>query len=74
MSAAVTVGRMVHYHSFHGPGGEESKPRAAIVTSVSESGERVSLAVYGQSGMSFKRVIAYSETPAPGCWSWPPRD
>ena len=70
--SAVTVGRMVHYHSFHGPAGD--KPRAAIVTSVSESGERVSLTVFGQSGLSFKRVIAYSETPAPGCWSWPPRE
>lgn len=72
--SAVTVGRTVHYHSFHMAPGSTPKPRAAIVTGVSEDGERVSLTVFGQSGLAFKRAISFSAEPAPGCWSWPPRD
>ena len=72
--SAVTVGRTVHYHSYHAaPGAAPSTPKAAIVTGVAQDGERVHLVVLEKSGMVFKHHISYSEEPAAGCWSWPPR-
>ncbi|WP_282203880.1 hypothetical protein [Kitasatospora fiedleri] len=33
-----------------------------------------SLAVLNPTGVHFDLNVPYSETPEPGCWSWPPRD
>lgn len=72
--ATPTIGRIVHYHSHWKPADAPvTPPRAAIVTGVHQDGERVSLTILENGGMSFKRQIKYSEAPAPGCWSWPPR-
>jgi hypothetical protein len=74
-----TVGRVVHYHSYGSPGGEfKPQPRAAIVTEVGRDGDGVDptivgLCVLNPTGQYFNRNCAYSETPKPGCWSWPPR-
>lgn len=68
-----TVGRVVHYHSYGTPGGEYlPEARAAIVTGVLPSGA-VSLAVLNPTGLFFAPSVEFSEEPAPGCWSWPPR-
>ncbi|MDE8648092.1 hypothetical protein PXH69_24245 [Rhodococcus qingshengii] len=73
-----TVGRTVHYHSYGTPGGEYlPEPRAAIVTTVHnpECGNtpNVGLCVLNPTGMFFNTDVEFSETPKPGCWSWPPR-
>lgn len=74
-----TVGRIVHYHSYGSPGGEfKPLPRAAIVTEVGWDGDGlddtiVGLCVLNPTGQYFNRRCPYSETPKPGCWSWPPR-
>lgn len=70
---APTVGRIVHYRSYGTPGGEFlPEARAAIVTAVHEGGE-VALAVLNPTGVFFSLSVPFSETPAPGSWSWPPR-
>ena len=69
-----SVGRIVHYHSYGTPGGEFlPEPRAAIITEVEFDAQFVGLAVLNLTGMYFNRRVQYSETPKPGCWSWPPR-
>jgi hypothetical protein len=69
-----TIGRIVHYHSYGTPGGEYlPKPRAAIVTDIFEGSDAVSLCVLNPTGLFFNTTVAFSETPEPGCWSWPPR-
>ena len=69
-----SIGRIVHY-SYGTPGGEyKPEPRAAIITEISANGDsRVGLCVLNPTGMFFNREVAYSEAPAPGHWSWPPR-
>jgi hypothetical protein len=73
-----TIGRIVHYQAYGTPKGEyPSVPRAAVVTELArtESGElAVSLCILNPTGMFFTRGVEYSETPKPGCWSWPPRE
>ncbi len=74
-----TVGRIVHYHSYGTPGGEYApEARAAIVTAVALVAENpdtyvASLAVLNPTGMFFNEDVEFSESPKPGCWSWPPR-
>lgn len=76
-----SVGRIVHYQAFGTPGGEfASKPRAAVITEVHDvdpatqapEDADVTVCVLNPSGIFFNRV-KHSTTPAPGCWSWPPR-
>jgi len=75
MSQAPSIGRVVHYHSYGTPGGEYlPEPRAAVITGINDAEEqRVHLAVLNPTGMFFNLDVRFSETPAPGCWSWPPR-
>lgn len=71
-----TIGHIVHYQSYGTPGGEYlPKPRAAIVTAVTADGEfpAASLCILNPTGMFFNEDVPFSETPAPGCWNWPPR-
>ena len=71
-----SIGRVVHYQAYGTPGGDHAKykpePRAAVVTAV-HSDTMVSLAIFSPHGVHFDQSVHYSETPAPGCWSWPPR-
>ena len=69
-----TVGRIVHYQAYGTPNGEFLPlPRAAVITDVHDAATGdVSVCVLNPSGIFFNSV-AYSETPKPGCWSWPPR-
>jgi hypothetical protein len=75
-----SIGSIVHYHSHGTPGGEYlPKPRAAIVTCVSELEPNdipdllhVGLAVLNPMGMFFNQRVPFSEDPKPGHWSWPP--
>lgn len=69
----VTVGRIVHYHSYGTPNGEfKPLPRAAIVAEVHENNE-VTVCVLNPSGLFFNKV-KFSEEPKPGHWNWPPRE
>jgi hypothetical protein len=74
-----SVGRVVHYHSYGTPGGEYlPEARAAIITAVAAAElegatDQVSLAILNPTGMFFNVDVPFSETPAPGHWSWPPR-
>jgi hypothetical protein len=69
-----SIGRTVHYQSFGTPGGEiSSAPRAALITEVEPDGSTVGLFVANPTGCFFNRHVAFSESPKPGCWSWPPR-
>jgi hypothetical protein len=77
-----SIGRIVHYQAYGTPGGEyPSVPRAAVITEVfkpgpSEAAEPtmvVGLCVLNPAGVYFNRCVPFSETPKPGCWSWPPR-
>lgn len=74
-----TVGRTVHYQA-HGSadGTYPSVARAAIVTETRRENAfldetTVGLCVLNPTGMFFNRDVPFSETPQPGCWSWPPR-
>lgn len=80
MSTVPTIGRIVHYQSYGTPGGEFlPEPRAAIITALAEPNgggfiqTLVSLCVLNPTGMFFNEGVHYSEEPAPGHWSWPPR-
>lgn len=73
-----TIGRIVHYHSYGTPGGEfNSEPRAAIVTAVNDDGT-IDLCAINPTGFFFNRGVSAggsnADTPAPGCWNWPPRE
>lgn len=72
--AAATVGRIVHYYEETWVEGEDLRgPFAAMVTDLTARGEPV-LEVFRPDGnRSILRGISYSETPAAGCWTWPPR-
>lgn len=70
-----TVGRIVHYQAYGTPGGEyKSVARAAVITEVNDDNGNVGLAILNPTGMFFNPKIAFSETPKPGCWNWPPRE
>ena len=77
MSQQPSVGRIVHYQSHGSPNGQhKSEPRAAIITAVGpviDDKVTVDLCVMNPSGLFFDRGTQFSETPEPGCWSWPPR-
>ena len=82
MTQVPSIGRIVHYHSYGTPGGEyPPEPRAAIVTAIPDSipahwagrEHPVSLCVPNPTGMFFNELVAFSEAPQPGHWSWPPR-
>jgi hypothetical protein len=70
-----TVGRAVHYHDPHGA----RSAVAAIVVAVPDAAEpiapdTVSLALLmPERLLAWKQDVPFSETPAPGHWSWPPR-
>ena len=70
-----TIGRIVHY--YESPKGIlPNPPLAAVVTHVYGAGEEtmVCLTVFPPFSSPYARTsIQYSESPAPGCWSWPPR-
>lgn len=69
-----TVGRIVHYQRYGSPGREhKAEPSPAIITKVCEDGSTCHLAVFNPSGMYFNET-PYSDSPFPGCWSWPPRN
>ncbi|HKU01423.1 MAG TPA: hypothetical protein VJQ80_01265 [Arthrobacter sp.] len=77
-----SIGRIVHYHSYGTPGGEYlPEPRAAIITAIPDAlpahwADRkspVSLCILNPTGMFFNELVAFSEEPKPGHWSWPPR-
>lgn len=68
-----SIGRIVFYQSYGTPGKEyKSLPRAAVITEV-VSDVCVGLCILNPTGMFFTREVKFSEEPAPGCWSWPPR-
>jgi hypothetical protein len=75
MSQKPTVGRIVHYTSDV----MEEDPWPAIIVFVSAVESTggvplVNLAAFDNTGRSRPLLgVAYSETPKPGCWSWPPR-
>lgn len=78
MDQKPSVGRIVHYT----PGAPDNPPAgamgpwAAIITWVSrdESRSDVNLAAFDSRGAPLAaQGVAYSETPKPGHWSWPPR-
>lgn len=67
-----SIGRIVHYQRFGSPGGEhKAEPSPAVITQVYENDE-CQLFVMNPNGVYFNRT-PFSETPKPGCWSWPPR-
>lgn len=76
-----TVGRIVHYQSYGTPKGEyQSKPVAAVITSVEETftteREFVGLCIFNPTGLFFNTKVPHAEAdvPTPGCWNWPPRE
>lgn len=68
-----TVGRIVHYHPTEETAVKLPGPLAAIVTSPSPDGTCY-LHILPPMNHPFYARAEYSETPAPGCWSWPPRE
>lgn len=71
-----SVGRVVHYQSYGTPGGEyQSKPIAAVITTVDDDGETVGLCVMNPTGLFFNTKISHAidDVPSPGFWNWPPR-
>jgi hypothetical protein len=72
---APTIGRIVHYQAYGTSDGKyPSAPRAAVVTEVHE-GEVIGLAILNPTGMFFTRDVQHAtgDTPAAGCWNWPPK-
>lgn len=70
-----TVGRSVHYH--RDTADKSIHVEAAIITAIDENTGAISLAIFstmeGDAPVWSKKNVPCSETPAPGCWSWPPR-
>lgn len=79
MSQTPSIGRIVHYHSRGSADGYfEPEARAAVVTGVVKVAENpdtyaLDLCVLNPTGIFFDQEVEYSEKPAPGHWSWPPR-
>lgn len=66
-----SVGRIVHYVSYPGPGGVKQECRAAIVTAVQPGAknidvDRVSLAVFNPTGTSFDEARYNDGAERPG--------
>ena len=74
MQQKPSIGRVVHYQKYGTPGGEHlPEPSPAIVTKVlDETTGQCQLFVMNPNGVYFN-TTEFSETPKPGCWSWPPR-
>lgn len=68
MSQAPSIGRIVLYHS------GEDDTFAAIITGLAED-NAVYLTVFPPRSLPgyVSTPVPHSETPQPGCWSWPPR-
>jgi hypothetical protein len=76
MSQKPTVGRAVYFHD--GTPTSESdaslQPCAGIITKLWDKEGRANLVLFLPCGDAVPCPnVLYSETPEPGCWSWPPR-
>lgn len=60
-----SIGRVVIYTNSGG------YPRPAIVTDLEDG--ITSLTVFNPRGSFYMEDVEFSETPEPGCWSWPQR-
>lgn len=69
MTPSITVGRIVHYHSYNEKG---ACAYGAIVTQVNADGS-VELCTFGPNSVYFQHGVNYSEAPKEGHWSFPPR-
>lgn len=68
MSQTPSVGRIVHLQT------SDTGPLAAIITGLAEDNAVHLTAFSPISGPGYVATpVPYSETPQPGCWSWPPR-
>lgn len=67
-----TIGRIVLYQRYGTPGGEhKAEPSPAIITNIiNEETQECQLFVMNPNGVYFNPT-PFSETPKPGCWSWP---
>lgn len=73
-----SVGRIIHYVSYGGPGGEYRPAcRAAVITQVVTGSDVVGLAVLNPSGLSFHVMVGFDDQHEPdglprgGTWHWP---
>lgn len=75
-----TVGRIVHY--YYNAEGAEGLPYAAIITGTwpSDKESRVDLCIFtnqrtkkGRAETEFHPAVPFSDKPADGCWTWPPK-
>lgn len=75
MADIPTVGRIVHYVSYGSVGGKYTQEcRAAIVTGVLATGQRLQIAVFNPTGMFFNEAeYQNAEVRAGGTWHWPER-
>ena len=69
-----TVGRIVHYCPTEATARVTPGPLAAVVTGVADDTTNVYVTVLPPMNHPFYALAEYSETPRPGCWSWPPRE
>jgi len=68
-----TVGRVVHYVNLGDKDGKyPPQTIAAMVTKVNEDGT-VALKAFYPTGIFDMPAVPFSEEPARGHWSWPPR-
>jgi len=68
-----TVGRIVHYTNLGDKDGKyPPETQAAIITKV-YSEVTVALTIFYKTGFFLMDSVPYSEEPARGHWSWPPR-
>lgn len=81
MNPKPTIGRIVHvYAEKLSPMGDTlNGPEAAMIVGLHEEEHvgglvgLVDLVVFQSNGIFHKNRVAYSETPAPYRWTWPPR-
>lgn len=80
MNQKPSVGRIVHAYgrglgAASYPGGLPilPPPEAAIITNLHEEDGVVDLKIFQSNGIFDQHRVKYSETPAPYCWTWPPR-
>lgn len=68
-----TVGHIVHYTNLGDKDGKyPPETQAAIVTGVNDDGT-VALKIFYRTGLFDMPSVPFSEEPARGHWSWPPR-
>jgi len=67
LSPQATAGRMVHFYAPMGVG-----PTAAVVNRDTGPEGTAELTVFMDTRPVVHVEVAYSEHPAPGCWSWMP--